>query len=148
MLEAKSDRQRMKIVKDLEEKWEIQHLLETDKAWNAIHRTLTDGYLLYDNGNYPLNLVICGGLQLHTGDEYTISYISSEEVFDCNLELLKINKSKFTRLYNNNLAKVDDYEDGPDQVDLDYTWSYFENLKTFFASISKKEMAMIFTVDA
>ena len=31
---------------------------ELDKAWDAIHRTLTDGKLEWTNGTYPLNTAV------------------------------------------------------------------------------------------
>src|SRR5262245_61904140 len=49
-----------------------QWLAETDKAWDAIHRALTDGELGWDNGTYPLNHVILGGERLYNGDDYNM----------------------------------------------------------------------------
>lgn len=65
LLSAKSD-----------EEW----LDETDKAWDAIHRCLTNGKLEWDSGEFPLNAVIIGGEQLHEGDSYIISAVSPEEI--------------------------------------------------------------------
>src|SRR6185437_13524993 len=45
-----------------------------DKAWDGIHRCLTEGKLGSDDGTYPLNAVILGGLPLHQGDDYVVSY--------------------------------------------------------------------------
>jgi uncharacterized protein DUF1877 len=45
-----------------------------DKAWDGIHRCLTDGRLEWANGSFPLNAVILGGLSLHRGDRYLVSY--------------------------------------------------------------------------
>jgi hypothetical protein len=39
-------------------------LAETDKAWDGIHCTLTDGELGCDKGTYPLNHLILGGERL------------------------------------------------------------------------------------
>ena len=33
------------IQEDIEARWDADHLLELDKAWDAIHRCLTDGEL-------------------------------------------------------------------------------------------------------
>ncbi|MFC5647340.1 DUF1877 family protein, partial [Kitasatospora cinereorecta] len=49
---------------------------------NAIHRSLTDGYLGYDNGTYPLNAAILGGVQLHEGDDYIVSLLTPDRVRD------------------------------------------------------------------
>ena len=66
----------MAVVEEIEQAWDGDHVAESDKAWDAIHRCLTDGELLYDNGEYPLNRVVVGGQQLHEGDDYTVSYVS------------------------------------------------------------------------
>lgn len=43
---AKSDEELVEIVQEkIEEKWDESHLYETDKAWDAIHRCLSDGSL-------------------------------------------------------------------------------------------------------
>jgi hypothetical protein len=55
LLAAKSDRKLMALVDELEETWEEPIVCETDKAWDAIHRCLTSGSLLYVSGAYPLN---------------------------------------------------------------------------------------------
>src|SRR5438105_1826129 len=67
LLAAKSDRKLMELVEEIEEAWEEPFVVETDKAWDAIHRCLTDGSLLYVSGEYPLNRCICGGCQLFRG---------------------------------------------------------------------------------
>jgi hypothetical protein len=54
---------------------------ETDKSWDAIHRTLTDGDLAWRNGQYPLNHVILGGELLYTKQDY-ISLKTPQQVQD------------------------------------------------------------------
>jgi hypothetical protein len=47
MLDAVGDDDRVvSIVEDIEEAWDEDFLAESDKAWDAIHRCLTDGHLL------------------------------------------------------------------------------------------------------
>jgi hypothetical protein len=40
---------------------------ESDKAWDAMHRVLTDGHLTWDGGIYPLNHAVLAGDLLYTG---------------------------------------------------------------------------------
>src|SRR5215207_6233537 len=54
----------------------------TDKAWDALHRCLTNGHPGLENGSYPLNAVIPGGEQLHDGNEYIVSYLTAVQVRD------------------------------------------------------------------
>ena len=63
--------------------WAEEHLDELDltdepdgyldKAWDGIHRCLTEGQLGSEDGSYPLNAVILGGLPLYQGEDYVIS---------------------------------------------------------------------------
>ena len=43
----------MEIVGEVEEEWAEDFVMETDKAWDAIHRALSDGTLDPDGGEYP-----------------------------------------------------------------------------------------------
>ena len=61
VLAASNDDDLMQVIEQIEEAWDKDNLAESDKAWDAIHRCLTDGSLLYESGEYPLNHVICGG---------------------------------------------------------------------------------------
>lgn len=45
-----------------------------DKAWDGIHRCLTEGELGGEDGMYPLNAVVLGGLSLHVGGGYVVSF--------------------------------------------------------------------------
>ncbi|MFZ8477657.1 DUF1877 family protein, partial [Staphylococcus aureus] len=47
LLAARSDRKLTELVEKIEKAWEKLFVVETDKAWDAIHRCLTDGSLLY-----------------------------------------------------------------------------------------------------
>lgn len=55
---------------------------ETDKAWDAIHRSLTDGDLTYQNGAYPFSHVILGGEPLYYEDDYIMSLKTPDQVRD------------------------------------------------------------------
>ncbi len=65
LLATQSDEELLSVISDdIEEPWDENWLVQTDKAWDAIHRCLTDGKLEYENGDYPLRLCILGGRQL------------------------------------------------------------------------------------
>ena len=55
-------------------------LAESDKAWDAIHRTLTGGKLSLDNGTFPLSHVILGGEVIYALDDYIMSLKTPWEV--------------------------------------------------------------------
>ena len=65
--QATSDSKVQAVVAAIEERWDERFLAETDKAWDAIHRCLTDGTLACGNGSFPLNRCILGGQDLYQG---------------------------------------------------------------------------------
>ncbi|MEV6738544.1 DUF1877 family protein [Streptomyces sp. NPDC051104] len=70
------------VVEEIEERWDLDHLFELDKSWDALHRCFTDGSLAYDNGDFPLSHVILGGVPLYEGDDYVVCFVTAEEVRD------------------------------------------------------------------
>src|SRR2546423_4290438 len=109
LLSAKSDRKLMSIIEQIEEEeWAAPLSVDSDKAWDAIHRCLTDGTLLYESGEYPLNRCICGGRQLHRGRDYTVSFVSANEVKDVAQALDKLAKAWMRKQYS--LIDSEDYE--------------------------------------
>src|SRR5262245_30610780 len=76
LLALTSDEKRREYVQDqIEDAWDEAHLLETDKAWDAIHRCLTDGPLS------PLGKLFLGGIQLYSDPStYVINLIEHSEL--------------------------------------------------------------------
>lgn len=136
----------MDLVEQIEERCDTAHLCESDKAWDAIHRCLTDGRLEYANGTYPLNVTVLGGRQLIEGEDYTVSYATAGQVRDIAAELAVIEEPWLRRRYDA-LAGTD-YAGPHDEDDFDDTWSGLQDLQEFFASAAGAGRAVIFTVDA
>jgi hypothetical protein len=146
VLAAKSDRKLMELVEEIEEAWEDGFACETDKAWDAIHRCLTDGTLLYVSGEYPLNHCICGGRQLIRGRNYTVSYISARQVKDVAKALPKVTKAWMRKRYDK--LDPEEYEEAEiGDEDFDYTWENFLELRRFYKKVAAAKRAVIFTVD-
>src|SRR5690242_7257403 len=59
-----------------------EHLAESDKAWDAMHRVLADGQLSWDGGEYPLNHVVLGGERLYDGQDFIMVLKTPEQVRD------------------------------------------------------------------
>jgi hypothetical protein len=146
LLATKSDRKLMAIVAQIEEAWEKPFAVETDKAWDAIHRCLTDGSLLYVSGEYPLNHCICGGQQLFRGNGDTVSFVSAEQVKDVAAALAKVTKAWMRSRYSRiDPQEYDEVEMG--EEDFDYTWENFLDVRRFYKKAAKAGRAVIFTVD-
>ncbi len=77
LLSKSSDRERLTLVQeDIEDRYFKEprtYIAQSDKAWDAMHRTLSDGLLSYDGGEYPLNHAVLGGQPLYAQSDYIIS---------------------------------------------------------------------------
>lgn len=148
LLDATGEEDRlMSVVEAIEEAWDGEFLAESDKAWDAIHRCLTDGSLSYESGEYPLNHVICGGRQLFKGDDRTVALVTPEQVRDVSSALEPMTKAWFREQYFS-LLKQDDYNGEIGDEDFEYTWDWFENVRDLYRKAASADRAIIFTVDA
>jgi hypothetical protein len=146
LLSASDDDELIEVIQDeIEEKWDEDWLRETDKAWDAIHRCLTDGKLEFSNGSFPLNACIMGGQQLHKGDDYIISLVHPSKVSEVASALVKVTKQEMREKYFSLDPKDYDGEIGED--DFRYTWEWFSGLPDLFQKAADDGRAMLFTVN-
>ena len=75
---ADDDDDLMATIEEIEDRWNREWLVETDKAWDAIHRCLTGGTLEY--GPTPLHKCVLGVANRHGGDGYIVNLLGTEEV--------------------------------------------------------------------
>lgn len=144
LLAAPDDEAVAALVEEIEEELTgIEHC-DTDKAWDAIHRSLTDGRLEYDNGAYPLNAVILGGRQVHEGDDYIVALLVPEQVREVAAAVAGVDRAALRAGYD----RIDTAEYGPEfgDEDFEYTWSNFTDLVEFLQQAAKAEAHVIFTV--
>lgn len=129
---------------EIEERWDEQWLQETDKAWDAIHRCLTDGTLEIEDKS-PRHMCILGGRQMYSGNDYIISYLTPAQVEQVAESIHKITVEDFREQY----YKIDEDNYGVDlgEEDFGYTWEYFVDLKAFFAKASAANRPVVFSVD-
>jgi hypothetical protein len=146
LLAASSDDEVRAAVAAIEEAWDKDHVGESDKAWDAIHRCLTDGSLDDEAGEFPLSHVIIGGKHLHEGEEYIVCFVTDEEVKAIAKALLPITRETMKGWYFTLLDK-DDYEGEIGDQDFGYTWDWFENVRELFLRASINGRSVIFTVD-
>src|SRR5689334_12827319 len=78
VLAAGNDDELMAVIEAIEEAWDADNLAQSDKAWDAMHRTLTDGPIGWGNGPYPLSHVVLGPRSLHDGDGYVVSFVTPD----------------------------------------------------------------------
>jgi hypothetical protein len=132
------------IQEDIEERWDEDWLQETDKAWDAIHRCLTDGSLSFD-AITPRHKCILGGRQMYSGDDYIISFLTSDEVREVAQAIAPFGEAELRDRY----FKIDeeDYGVPVSDQDFEYTWGWFEPLKAFFVKAADAGRPVVFSVD-
>src|SRR5882724_8273179 len=89
LLDAEDDDELVEIVKEeIEEAWEMA--FETHKAWDTLHRCLSNGTLNSDEGEPPLNRVFFGGQTLNTEADYFVVLVTPPEVKEIAAALAKL----------------------------------------------------------
>src|SRR4051794_38865380 len=140
---ACDDEELMAVIEEIEDQWDRDWLRETDKAWDAIHRCLTDGTLSY--GPTPLHGCILGEDNLHDGDDYIVNLLEPGEVKEVAAAIRGIDEAPMRRNYFS--LDPDDYGSPPTEEDFQYTWENFLALREFFEKAARHDRAMVFTVD-
>lgn len=115
--------------------------VDTDKAWDGIHRCLTNGTLDPDAGEYPLSHVVLGGRHLH--DEYYVVYVSAREVLNVADALKHVDRTWLRGRFN--AIDDPDYDGTHDAADFEYTWGNFLDVQTFFERAAAAGRAVVFT---
>lgn len=157
------DREQVYFVQEkIEEPWDRGFLQETDKAWDAIHRCLSEWppdtphfypveadqgafALPEDYGTYPLKVAVLGGKRLQESEyDYFIRLIEPGEVTDLVPALKAISKDRLRTMYFKH-CKGAWPEYG--EEDFEYTWEYFEMLRDFFERMAGNGRAIVFTAD-
>lgn len=122
-----------------------EYLAESDKAWDAMHRALSDGSTAWDGGEYPLNHVVLAGESLYDAPDYVMSLKSPSQVRDIAAALPAIDKEQFRQRY---LAiDVADYGLLLSGDDFEYTWEYFEVVRRLYLKAASESRYVLFTVD-
>jgi hypothetical protein len=124
------------------EGWDAEWVQETDKAWEAIHRCLTDGQLEY--GDTPYHMCILGVVNLHVGDDYIVNFLDPQEVKEVAAAIKDIDRDELRRRYD--AIDTKSYGELSDSG-FEYIWSWFPHLREFFQKAAAHDRAMLFTVD-
>jgi len=136
------------ITEEIEEQYlegEKQFAAESDKAWDAMHRTLADGELTWDGDTYPLNHTVLAGKLIYTDDDYIMSLKLPDQVKDINKALKPITKDEFRQKYFN----IDPESYGMELTDEDfeYTWDWFQNVRQLYGVAAQNDRHVLFTAD-
>ncbi|MEU7873295.1 YfbM family protein [Dactylosporangium sp. NPDC049140] len=130
------------LVEDLEESWSEGDLkVDTDKAWDAIHRCLTDGTLEPDAGEFPLSFAILGGRHLY--DDYYVVYVSADEAREVATALRGVDRTWLRGRFDD--IDESDYDGAGDDGDFEYTWEGFVDVRAFYDRAVAVGRAVLFT---
>lgn len=143
LLDAGDDDELVAIVDEIEDAWEAA--FETDKAWDALHRCLSNGTLNVTEGEPPLNRVFFGGRVLTQESDYFVVLITPSEVQEVADALAKVPEDWLRRRYFD--TPFPDYEDEKSADDCEYMLSSFRGLPEFFRQAAVQRRYVIFTVD-
>ena len=121
------------------------YLAESDKAWDAMHRALTDGELAWDGGTYPLNHAVMGGEQLYGNDDYIISLKTPDQVREISAALDRFTKGEFRKRYD--AIDPSQYDGEMGDQDFDYTWESLEAVRALYRRAAADGRYVLFTVD-
>lgn len=146
----------------VEEAWDDPFLQETDKAWDAIHRCLSEfpantpwfypvapelgAYALpEDHGTIPLKLCVLGGERLIEDESrYFIRLIEPAYIAEIVSALDTIDRAEMRERYFRHCSGAwPEYG----EEDFEYTWEYFVLLRDFFHRMAGNGRAIIFTAD-
>lgn len=118
---------------------------ESDDAWNALHRVLTDGRLNLKGGTYPFGHVVLAGEQLYLGPDFVLSLKTPAQVHDIAAKLPSLTPEEFCRRY----FAIDpkDYGIPLSEEDFDHTWDAFEDVRNLYLRAAKEGRFVLFTAD-
>jgi hypothetical protein len=118
---------------------------ETDKAWDAIHRALTDGSLSSGTEDQAASTAILGGRSLYDGEDYIMSLKTPEQVRRIAAHLGSVSEQDLRQGYE----RIDpaDYGGEIGERDFGYTWEWFQGLQDFYRRAAGAGYHVLFTVD-
>jgi len=148
LLALARDEDRLAYVQDgIEATWDEAHLLQTDKAWDAIHRCLTDGTLTIARSEEPLGKLIAGGSQLYADTQnYILNLIHAGELGAVSEALKEVTRDWMKARYEQ-LAGTDYPQELISDLDWEYMWGWFSRIPGFVDQAQREGRSILFTVD-
>lgn len=134
------------VYEDIEDEYFSNHperVAESDKAWDAMHRALSDGELTWDGGDYPLNHIVLGGELLYTGSDFIMVLKTPDEVRDAAGALPELTEAEFRRRYF--AIDASSYGFPLSEEDFEYTWSWFQEVRQFWLRAAAEGRYVLFT---
>ena len=153
LLAAPSDEAKIEFLQEkIEGAWDKENLVETDKAWEAIHRLLSEEELEPNeipegSSEDPLALVILGGkpiLEDEMESAYIIRLIEPRHLPAIASALATIDQAEFGTRFDKHCRPI---EEDFDDEHLAYAWAWFKDMREFFNKVGGGSRTVIFSVD-
>lgn len=135
----------MDVVEEFDINGDMSDECEVDKAWDGIHRCLTEGGLGREDGAFPLNAVILGGRRLYRGDRYIVCFNTPDAVREIAAALDDVDLSRFAALYWS--LDAGEYGAYIDQHGLTYLLDHLKETSAFYQRAAAAGHATVFVVD-
>ena len=132
------------LTEEIEERWDEDWLCETDKAWDAIHRCLSNGSLSYEFSS-PIQGAILGGAPLYAGGDYVVSYKTAAEVNQVASAIAVISDDDMAARYD--ALDEEQYGCPKDEGDRQYTVEWFSAVRDFYQKTALAGRPAVFTAD-
>lgn len=145
LLAASGDGAVLKILDDLSGLTDASRSSDCGRYWDAIHRTLSNGTLYYDEGEYPLNRVVLGGRQLLKKGEGAAALLDPVEVKDAAAALTALTEEAFHERYDR--IDPDDYEGEFGDDDRRHAWGMLKDIRRLFSRAAAEEAALVFIAE-
>ncbi|GIJ48998.1 hypothetical protein Val02_58840 [Virgisporangium aliadipatigenens] len=132
-------------VEEIESGWDRDWLCETDKAWDAMHRCLSNGTLDIGFRDGPLPLTVLGGGHHYEGEEYVVAHVLAADVVAVAAALDTVDEAWMRERYDR--IDPEDYQGELGDEDFEYIWYWFGEVREFYKRAAGAGRAVIFTVD-
>lgn len=141
--DADNDDDVRSLVDAIEARWE--QACELERAWEGIHRALTDGHLgRAAPGPSMVPGAILGGTVLVEREDTLVIVKPADEVQQISTSLAAWDRRRFRSGY----FRIDAAEYGDlEEEDFEYCYAWFERMRAFFAEAAQEERAIVFFAD-
>lgn len=145
LLAAPGDAAVLKLLEELSGLTDTSRSLDCGRHWDAIHRTLSNGTLYYDEGEYPLNRVVLGGRQLLKKSDGAAALLEPAEVKDAAAALTALTEESFHERYDR--IDPDDYEGEFGDDDRRQAWGVLKDIRSLFSRAAAEGAALVFIAE-
>jgi hypothetical protein len=133
------------VIEEMEKNRDGAWVAQSGKAWDAMHRCLSNGTLFYDEGVVPLNRTLLGGKHLYDRDDYIVSYVAPSEVKDVAAALAPLTEEAFRARYD--AIDPDEYDGTHGDEDFKSTWERFQVVRELYKKAAAAGRSVVFIVD-